>query len=98
VLALCDYLAALTALPGERPLDPYMEAAVQDVLKGHLLEGSRKTAGDAGFRAETVAAAVAGAVYGVAKDWALAPDRCPAEEAADMAANLVGPMLRLPAH
>jgi AcrR family transcriptional regulator len=96
VLAVCDYLAGVTAADGSRPLEPRMEAAVVAVLRRMFLEGIRRHPRTDGAAPEVVAAAAAWALYGAAKEWVQSPERDAPEEIADTVTRLVAPILQLP--
>jgi AcrR family transcriptional regulator len=97
VLAVCEYLMGVMGPSGERVLEPRMESAIIGVLQRLFLDGvKRHPRGDAA-PPEIVAATVSWAIYGASKEWARMPDRRPPEEIAAIIANLVAPILQLPA-
>ncbi len=93
---VCDYLAGL-ANPANgcpRSLDPHLESAVINVVKGMVLNGLRRhfrenTAGTL----EMAAAALSWALYGGAKQWLESSPRPSSERAAAAIAALVQPIL-----
>jgi AcrR family transcriptional regulator len=91
VLAVCDYL---TRMDG-RKLEPHMESAIITTVREILLAGLKQHPPSNQIRPEMTAAAVSWAIYGAAKEWAQAPNRCPSEEIAGTVTTLVSPILHL---
>ncbi len=95
-LGVCDYLASLSnpADGCRRSLDPHLESAVINVVKGMVLDGFRRhiSDGTAGTL-EMAAAALSWAIYGGAKEWLETSPRPASEQAAASIAALVQPML-----
>lgn len=92
-LAVCDYIARIGRARGKRQLEPHMESAVLAVLRRNFADGLRTHNSSPDVPAEVAAAAISWAIYGAAREWALAPRRGPAEDAANIVATLVSPML-----
>ena len=97
VLAVCDYLSPSVGADGSRPLEPRMELAVVAVLRRMFLEGLQRHPRADRAAPELVAAAVAWALYGAAKEWVQTPERGTAEVIADTVTRLVAPILQVPA-
>jgi AcrR family transcriptional regulator len=94
-LATCDFLGgAQCANHGQ--MEKHFEAALSVVLRGMLLSGLKKHPPPAALSPELVAATVAGAIYGAAREWVRTPKRIPAEEVVPSILKLVGPMLLAP--
>ena len=95
-LGVCDYLASLSkAADGHiRALDPHLESAVINVVKGMVLDGLRRHAADDQAGAlGMAAAALSWAIYGGAKEWLEASPRLASERAAATITALVQPIL-----
>jgi AcrR family transcriptional regulator len=93
VLGVCDYLASSPGLECERQLqlEPHMEAAVISVVRGMLLEGTRRHPRQ-DVSPEMLAGTLAWAMYGAAKEWLRTPERPPSEEIADTVMRLLEPV------
>jgi AcrR family transcriptional regulator len=89
VRAVCDYVTRV------RQLEPPMESAIISALREMLVAGIKQHAPRGTNTPEIPAAAASWAIYGAAREWAQAPNRCPAEEIADIVTTLVSPMLRI---
>ena len=96
VLGVCDYLAATPRLECERQMqmEPHMEAAVIAVVRRMLLEGIEKHPPESGISAATLAATLSWAIYGAAKEWVRAPERCASEVMADQILGLLAPVFQ----
>lgn len=91
VMAACDYL---TGMQGR--LEPRMESAIITVVRGVLLDGLKRHPQENGAIApEMMAATASWAIYGAAKEWSQAADRCGSEKISDTVAMLVSPILGL---
>ncbi|WP_263410892.1 TetR/AcrR family transcriptional regulator [Terriglobus tenax] len=91
-LGVCDYLSETTGCPDQLIKLP-LEAAVIPVVEGILREGLEKHPAPDGASPALVAATVAWAMYGAARQWFQTPDRIPAEAMALQVEQLVKPML-----
>jgi AcrR family transcriptional regulator len=100
ILATCDFLGQLNqgqCTKHERLFEPFVQTAIQKRLQQVLLEGLKKNASKKGVDPHVIAAAASWAIYGAVVQWVHAENRAPAESFADIALQLVGPMLHLPA-
>jgi len=95
VLGVCDYLADVSSSEcgRHRALDPHLESAVINVVKGLILNGLRRHGAAAGESLEMIGGMVSWAIYGGAREWLEAPNRAPSEQAAATIVNLVKPIL-----
>lgn len=82
VLGLCDYLAEIpglvTGVPGR--IQPHLESAVISVVRQIVLQGIRRHPPAGNASPEMLASTVSWGLYGAAKEWVTAPDRCPSEQ------------------
>lgn len=90
VRAVCDYLTQ------RRELEPPLESAVIAAVRGIFLAGIKQHASEITVAPEIVAASVSWAIYGAAKEWAQAPDRCSPEEISERVTSLLSPVLQVP--
>lgn len=93
VLAVCDYLADMPDHPDQRPMDHSLELAIVTVLRSMLLVGLKQHPSRSEPPVETIAAAVAGAIYGGAREWLRMPHRPSGPEFAKDLMQLIFPML-----
>ena len=93
VLAVCDFLVEVPGGPGARQMDQHLEFAVVAVVREMILQGLRHYPAQNGCSPEIVAAAVAGAIFGAAKQWLGTPDRDAADQAAGAITTLLSPIL-----
>ncbi len=100
VLAACDFL---TECEDERPrqpeqgaFEPLVDAAMVRAIRRVLLQGVRSSPDRMGVSSELIAAAASGAIYGAIREWALMPNRPPAEEIVPLVLQLVLPILHAP--
>jgi AcrR family transcriptional regulator len=93
VLAVCDFLDS------KRALEPAMEHAIIAVIRRMVSEGLQRHAPEqAAYRSlDLMAAAASWAIYGAVKEWFQTPARCVSEEIAGVIAQLVSPLLSVPA-
>jgi AcrR family transcriptional regulator len=99
VLAVCDYSSRIGRARGKRQPEPHMESAMIAVLRRNFAEGMRTHKSNPDVPVELAAAAISWAIYGAAREWALAPrrgggEKCSAEEVANTVVTLVSPMLQ----
>ncbi len=95
-LGVCDYLAGLSnpADGCRRSLDPHLESAVINVVKGMVLDGLRQhVCENPAGTPEMAAAALSWAIYGGAREWLEVSPRPSSERAAATIAALVQPIL-----
>jgi hypothetical protein len=100
ILATCDFLGQLNqgqCTKHERLFEPFVQTAIQKRLQQVLLDGLKKNDSRHGVDPIMIAAASSWAIYGAVIQWVHAENRAPAELFADVALQLVGPMLHLPA-
>jgi AcrR family transcriptional regulator len=100
ILATCDFLGQLNqgqCTKHERLFEPFVQTAIQKRLQQALLGGLKKTASKKSVDPLVTAAAASWAIYGAVIQWVRTEGRAPAETFADVALQLVGPMLLLPA-
>jgi AcrR family transcriptional regulator len=100
ILATCDFLGQLNqgqCTKHERLFEPFVQTAIQKRLQQVLLEGLKKNASKRSVDPLVTAAAASWAIYGAVTQWVHTESRAPAETFADVALQLVGPMLLLPA-
>lgn len=100
ILATCDFLGQLKqgqCTKHERLFEPFVQTAIQRRLEQALLDGLKKNASTSSVDPCVTAAAASWAIYGAATQWIRTENREPAEIFADVALQLVGPMLHLPA-
>ena len=83
-LATCDYLASLpqSGCPHRRVTERHLESAMTSVVRGMILEGLRKHPPGGDLKPELMAASMAGAIYGAAREWANGNHQEQAEEVA----------------
>ena len=81
----------------ERLFEPFVQTAIQKRLQQVLIVGLKKNASKKSVDPHVIAAAASWAIYGAVVQWVHAENRAPAESFADVALQLVGPMLHLPA-
>jgi len=92
VLGVCDYLAE------QRQMEPHMESAVIGVVRGMILEGSKRHRANTGVSAEMMAGTISWAMYGAALEWLKMPNRPPSEEIAETVFALVSPIFSSAPH
>jgi len=100
ILATCDFLGQLNqgqCTKHERLFEPFVQTAIQKRLQQVLIVGLKKNASKKSVDPHVIAAAASWAIYGAVVQWVHAENRAPAESFADVALQLVGPMLHLPA-
>ena len=73
--------------------EPFVQTAIQKRLQQVLLEGLKKNDSKRGVDPLVIAAAASWAIYGAVIQWVHAENRASAESFADVALQLVGPML-----
>jgi AcrR family transcriptional regulator len=93
VLAVCDYISRTGRARGKRQPEPHMESAVIAVLLQNFANGLSTHKSNPDVPVEVAAAAISWAIYGAAREWALAPRRYPVEKVAETVVTLVSPML-----
>ncbi len=92
-LAVCDFLADMPFCFEQRQVGQHLELAMVGIVRRMLLEGVRRHPPKSGMDPEMVAAAVAGAMYGAARQWVRMEGRVGAEEAARGVMEMLGPMM-----
>jgi AcrR family transcriptional regulator len=100
ILATCDFLGQLNqgqCTKHERLFEPFVQTAIQKRLQQVLLEGLKKSDSKHSVDPRVTAAAASWAIYGAVVQWVHTENRASAESFADVALQLVGPMLHLPA-
>ena len=93
VLVVCDFLAEAPYCPQQRQVAQHMEAAMVTIVRGMIGGGLRQHPLASGADTEIVAATLAGAIYGAARQWLRTENRPDAQEAATVIAKLLLPML-----
>jgi AcrR family transcriptional regulator len=99
ILATCDFLGQLNqgqCTKHERLFEPFVQTAIQKRLQQVLLEGLKKSDSKHSVDPRVTAAAASWAIYGAVVQWVHTENRVSAESFADVALQLVGPMLHLP--
>lgn len=92
-LAVCDYLVQMPDHPDQRAMDQSLELALVAVIRGLLLTGLQQHPSRSGLPPEVIAGAMAGAIYGSAREWLRMPERPSAPEFAKDVMQLISPML-----
>ena len=92
-LAVCDFLADMPSCPGQRQMEQPLESAMVAIVRGMIADGLRHHPPGSGMPPEMIAGALAGAIYGAAKEWVRTPMRPGAEEAAAAILRLIRPMM-----
>ena len=92
-LAVCDFLADMPFCPGERPIEQHLESAMVAIVRRMLADGLSRHPPASALAPEMVAAALAGAIYGSARQWVRLPQRPSAEQAAASITALLQPIL-----
>lgn len=92
VVGLCVYLDRMIGPEQDRRIEPHMEQAMISVLRRMLNEGFQKHAAAGAADTDIVAAAMSGAIFGAAREWARTPGRSQPEILADTVLMLVSPM------
>jgi AcrR family transcriptional regulator len=90
-LGVCDYLAEAPA-KGGKSHEGSMQAAIVGVIRTMLLEGLREQDFGGDVTPDIVASTVAWAIYGAANAWMHTPERCSAEQIADVIDTLISPV------
>lgn len=90
-LGVCDYLAELPA-NGRRSLEGSLQTAIVGVIRTMLSEGLRERVLDPSVSRDVVASTISWAIYGAAHAWLQDPQRCSAENMADVIDKLVAPI------
>ncbi len=92
-LAVCDFLADIPYGSEQRQLAQHLEAAMVSIVRGMIGTGLREHPLRSGTDSEMVAATLAGAIYGAAKQWVRTANRPDAEQAATTITRLLAPMM-----
>lgn len=92
-LAVCDFLADIPYCSEQRQVAQHLELAMVGIVRSMLGEGINKHPPKADVDPDMVAAALAGAIYGSAKQWVRTANRAPAEEVAKTVMKLLTPIL-----
>jgi AcrR family transcriptional regulator len=94
-LATCDYLSTVPqpGCPNRRATEKHLEAAISSVVRRMILEGLKKHPANCKLRPELMAASMAGAIFGAAREWANCSHQERAEEVADAVLSLFRPVL-----
>ena len=92
-LAVCDFLADIPYCFEQRQVAQHLEPAMVAIVRRMIGEGLSKNPLKSGVAPEMVAAALAGAIYGAAKQWARTAHRSDAQEAATNVTKLLSPMM-----
>jgi AcrR family transcriptional regulator len=96
VLGVCDFLAGIgcPSRSGPRKIEPQMEIAIINVVRGMILRGFQAHPPGHAIPAELLASTVSWAIYGGAREWSQAPGTSSADEAAETVMSLAASMLR----
>jgi AcrR family transcriptional regulator len=95
VLGVCDFLAG-TGCPsrsGPRKIEPQMEIAIINVVRGMILRGLQAHPPGNAIQAELLASTVSWAIYGGAREWSQTLGAGPADQAAETVMSLAASML-----
>ncbi len=92
-LAVCDFLADTPYGSQQRQLAQHLEAAMVAIVLGIIGAGLREHPPKSGADSEMVAATLAGAIYGAAKQWLRTPNRPDPEQAAATVTRLLAPIM-----
>ncbi len=92
-LAVCDFLADLPFCSEQRQISQHLELAMVRIVRGMIADGLGKHEQNSSVDAAMLAAVLAGAIYGAAKQWVRTADRPGAEQAAASIMKLLAPML-----
>ena len=92
-LAVFDFLASIPYCFEQRQLAQHLELAMVGVVRRMLFAGVSRHAPKPGVAPEMLAAAMAGAIYGAARQWVRMEERAGAEEAARAVTEMLTPML-----
>ena len=95
-LAVCDFLANMPYCSEQRQLAQHLELAMVAIVRSMIGSGLSQRAQNPAADFEMIAAALAGAIYGAAKQWIRTKGRPDAEETAAMVTRLLGPMMAHP--
>jgi AcrR family transcriptional regulator len=91
VLAVCEYLVEMS--PALRDSEKPLETAMVAVLRGMLLDGLQQQPPVQGLPVELIAATMAWAIYGAAREWVRTPSRMPPQDAAAAINRLLAPVM-----
>jgi AcrR family transcriptional regulator len=91
-LGVCDYLAEVPA-NGGKSHEGSIQTAIVGVIRTMLFEAFRERVFGDNVSPEVVASTVAWAIYGAANAWVQNPERCTAEQMADVIDRLIKPVL-----
>lgn len=92
-LAVCDFLASLPYCSEQRQLEQNLELAMVAIVRDMLTDGLTRHAARPGVAPEMVAAALAGALYGSARQWIRTENRPAAEQAASTMTRILAPLM-----
>ncbi|MGO4209265.1 TetR/AcrR family transcriptional regulator [Terriglobus sp. 2YAB30_2] len=90
-LGVCDFLSQTGGCPEQLASMP-LETSIIPVVEGMILHGFRVHQAPPETPTALIAATVAWAIFGAAKQWIQTPDRPPAEEVATTIETLVKPI------
>ncbi len=92
-LAVCDFLAEAPYCPQQRQVAQHMEAAMVTIVRGMIGSGLKQHPPASGADSEMMAATLAGAIYGAARQWLRTANRPDAQQAATNITKLLVPMM-----
>jgi AcrR family transcriptional regulator len=94
-LVTCDYLAEATTAgcPNKRQMDKHFESAIVSVIQGMILSGLSRHPPVGAKRLDLMAALIAGAIYGSAREWTNSAQRGSPDDVADLIFGVFGPMM-----
>ncbi len=92
-LAVCDFLSEIPFCFEQRQVAQHLELAMVGIVRRMILDGVHRHPPKSGLAPEMLAAAVAGAMYGAARQWVRMKDRVGAEQAAQGVTEMLTPMM-----
>ena len=94
-LGIIDFMLSVLGPGHESPprLDPYMELAIIDVVRGMVIEGLNQYPAAWKVSQQTLANTVSWGLYGAARDWIESPQRPAVEEVASGVSGLLAPLV-----
>ncbi len=92
-LAVCDFLADLSFCTEQRQIEQHLEQAMVAIVRRMIADGLKNHPPSPDLAPEMIAAALAGAIYGSAKQWVRTANRLDAERAAASITRILKPMM-----
>ena len=92
-LAVCDFLAGTPYCSEQRQVAQHLELAMVGIVRRMIGDGLKRHSKSAAMAPEMMAATLAGAIHGAAKQWMRTPDRPDAVAAATSVTQLLAPMM-----